>query len=479
MTKLIRLVSDNEKDQQLGLFLNTFQEDVIINPKSEIALYNVSCNINENSFTIDGSNSIITITFKRKLTGDITTFTGTLNYGKYNSLNIDVFLEDLDFKLNNSIGYQTGSIGYEYKVSINNSNKININTRECDYFDICERVYNETINSNVLYDYEETTLERNGGTLEDYTSWVAINTFLSRSTGFLSCNFDDVGTNSNSILGFSLSSPSHIGQEYNLLNISYGVQYLGVGQQYNIIIDGVITTPKVGEGITATSTDLLDFQIAQGYITAIIYETDGTAKTLFKKPIDNYFNKYYPIILCVGDNKIVDLLYLSSAYVNDINVINNSGKNLDAQLGTIPIFTANSSQIIQVSENLRKILGFNSQILGNSISNPTDYDFTANDIFKYSSISSYLIELMNLNVLDCYDGLSKKRLNILDVITEPLLTSINGGKLYYTTNTPLFLTMNNINKQMIRTIQCRILDDKLNPVKLNGFSTLTIIIKDQ
>lgn len=97
MVKLIRLATDNN-----GVFKSNFQNDIIIEPQSQIALLNTTFQTSFNVLTIDDSNNKITFNFD---TGNGTNFdrTVTLEPRSYNNNDISQFFKDLEYACNSAI----------------------------------------------------------------------------------------------------------------------------------------------------------------------------------------------------------------------------------------------------------------------------------------------------------------------------------------------------------------------------------------
>jgi hypothetical protein len=483
MTKLIRLVSDNERDQKLGLFLNTFDDDVIINPKSEIALYNLSCSVNDNSFTIDDNNSLVVISISD--TNNIYTDKYYLNltHGTYNYKNLDLFILDLNQKFNNAMTFNEPNIGWEWLINFNQlTQKFEFEIKLGNYFDSNHNDYPDSsvLISNVTKDIDNNYYQTPGQL--NFSSWICITEKMGKSTSFSSMTINDDLTTGETILSLVQKMPSAINIIYQEKNLEYGIKYNGVGNNYSYYFQGVETEAKTP--VPAMEGDIIQLEIGEGKIDGVVYQGTEIYK-IFTKDIDNFNNTYHPIVIFLSNNLINNIEYISGAFNVSNNTVKNNIKLNALQPEVIGLINCKvSSKHTDKATDLYHILGFNKNIVdGFSIWSDLegiddDGTFESENKFKIqSSISSYLVELMNINVLNCYDGLSNKRRNILDVITEPVITDNN--KLYYTTNTPLFLTLNNVNRQMIRNIQCRVLDENLQPLNMTGFSTLTIIIKDQ
>ena len=113
MVKLIRIASDNN-----GIFRSNFQNDIIVEPQSKLALLNATFQTGFNILTINDSNNKITFNYDTK---NSTNFDRTISIKPRNYTNNDVsqLFKDLEFGLNSSIFM--GNSGVTSNLNIGNS----------------------------------------------------------------------------------------------------------------------------------------------------------------------------------------------------------------------------------------------------------------------------------------------------------------------------------------------------------------------
>ena len=98
--KLIRLVTEDPT----ALFDNTFNEDLVVEPNSKLALQSLSIETENNVIIINSSNNEISY---QSTTG----FTKTidLDHATYTRANYEDLFTDITNKLNDSVGFTTGT----------------------------------------------------------------------------------------------------------------------------------------------------------------------------------------------------------------------------------------------------------------------------------------------------------------------------------------------------------------------------------
>ena len=103
--KLIRLATDNN-----GIFTSAFQNDMIIEKNSQMALLNLTFKTEFENITIDESNNIVT--FQSDISTSETLFSGVIAQGTYTSQDLDTYYEAVELGLNSalSLTYSIGDI---------------------------------------------------------------------------------------------------------------------------------------------------------------------------------------------------------------------------------------------------------------------------------------------------------------------------------------------------------------------------------
>ena len=155
--------------------------------------------------------------------------------------------------------------------------------------------------------------------------------------------------------------------------------------------------------------------------------------------------------------------------------------------GTIEPLTANNRpvQIMATRENfinfgsleLAEYFGYLNQRVPKTgtISARDHHKYVANRDFKGSLLNSenYIFQLLSHD-LDCYDGLTSSRKNIL--MTMPQVIGANQ-LLTFSTNTPIPISFKNHSGFSLRNIRARILDYDNQEVAVTGLSNATLLIE--
>ncbi len=121
MTKIIRLTSEASD----GSFDNSFNENITIDAKSSVALQNCSFTVDIHDITIGQGNDPI----KCKVKGTTLQST-TLKHGIYDEHNHEELFDDIQTKMNSSLTSNGRDIGTQWKCSLNNQRKVEIQAKQ-------------------------------------------------------------------------------------------------------------------------------------------------------------------------------------------------------------------------------------------------------------------------------------------------------------------------------------------------------------
>mgnify|MGYP003644891278 CR=1 FL=1 len=130
--KLIRLTTETND----GTFDNDYNDEIIINPKSKIALQSIAVESDITDLTIDGSNASVQF----EITAGDTRTVG-LDHATYNEHNNHTFLNDLQLKLNQGLVFTDfqsttkfkNEIGMQMKVAVNRVGKAQVDMANTRY----------------------------------------------------------------------------------------------------------------------------------------------------------------------------------------------------------------------------------------------------------------------------------------------------------------------------------------------------------
>jgi hypothetical protein len=193
---------------------------------------------------------------------------------------------------------------------------------------------------------------------------------------------------------------------------------------------------------------------------------------------------YYPIIVLHGSDDFVELTY--PEYTFDPYVFPKTRGTYTKNENFMPRWggdiTTHMDINLNLAEGLGRFLGYDVDLYqANSLKgldNPKaqvgdNFNFTAENVFKSGrELLNMVLELVNMNVKS-YDSSSKQRRNILST-----LLSADSNRSVDTIPSLVFIDLDNKEKINLRNITMRLLDQDLNPVKLDGQATATLLLKN-
>ncbi|DAC81785.1 TPA_asm: penton+ [Monosiga MELD virus 2] len=483
MTSLIRLYTDNED----GIFDSKFRTDINVNEYSEMALHNMTLDTKIKDITIDASNN----NFEYQMgTGNIKKI--TLPTGTYNSSNFNTFLDGMTTAMNKKLVYQNNEAGSEFKVEVNQKDKINIELRKC----LVKKFYDGSRDNTIYGDnvgITSSSIWKNGGVDNTFDSYAYSKLALPLGCGNFYFKIRNVpapdGPNKDNriiyYIGLCSTDPSTI-TTLNLSNIKYGVElsYQASNaslQYYQLIEDGVVIStvdfpndPSVDNGVT--------FQISDGSVSVNEYNFNTKNYSPYKSYNYDNTTKLYPIIFFYKQDGIpIEGFCLDSkrtgCHQDQFTTL--STPDGDSELGTTPtsgnIDGFGPVQYEFQSEEVAKFFGYESLISPLMTVYEGKLSYTA--VQKYGTVyvpESLVVELLNIDV-DSYDSYSGNKKSILATVTNPVSIL---GRVVYNASYPLFIRLNNARKLNFRNIQARILDEEMNPITINGVSTITLLVKN-
>jgi hypothetical protein len=507
--KLIRLTTTDD----LGVFSNIFNEDIIIEPNSRIALHSLTTQVNTENIIIDAQNDDVVY----GLGGNTRTI--HLAHNVYDKTNIDDFFNDFTYKLNSSLGLSESEIGREYLVSTAENNLVvqiktgailhaNANFDNPDY-----QKYLGQTNVQLIKPSSRSTplLKRSGGTDNSNDSFIYFKATQCKGVSVLRARLfkndplpsplpDPAIPYGGFIIGY-YSEPFTETTVIDTSKIVFGIKYertTASTSNYKIFKDGVestsaiapiVNTVPTNPGVGKSNNDYLSIESYENKIRAKVYNATAGAGRENGLSIDenvyDHFTELYPFCVFVSSvTSISDIQFVTDPFYNDNN---NEKMKLfpfetidDDPVSAIPSLKANKVVNIFLQFNdidLLRLLGFRQQRMPPSGFSETGPDGTAE--FKavrglsFRDVAdTYLVEMLNLNI-NSYDSIKQQHMNLLAVI--PQFDAVRE-RLVYNAVYPVFLSLNNPYKINLREIRARILKEDLVPINTVGYSQITILI---
>lgn len=489
---LLRLTTTNS----LAVFDEDLYEDLVIKKNSSIALQNLTILQTPVNFLVDATNDEI----KFKIIDGDPEMTAKLSNVSYNESNINDLVSDINQQMNSVlintnpatqadtplVGKYNGSeynavfVGNTFQISYK---KTNFYTPTLTQVDVeAQHVSYATTNNG--------TFTRNGGTEGNLDSYVYSTTPFVMGAGAIKAKIFNLSSAKQPvatkpvkiIFGLSEINPSNMKNAMDVSKIKYGIILKNNNENYDILIDGNVQTTNK----TCVNTNSMTFELYKGSIKCRIYSNNNNRQaTLFDVPY-TYGQNLYPIILFERTN------FGDAGNEVSLNVVNfmrnqfyspsstfkeDNGIDEPSTLGAnIPINGGgNSTMSLDLSNcvSLAEFLGYTTTLfrypnIGNSVVFAAQEQFTG--IFRPESV---VVELMNLP-LKSYDFTEHRRRSILSVIPN---FSNGNNKLIYEANIPLYIDIDNSSDIFLRNIKARVLNSDLSEIQLNGFITMTLLVK--
>jgi len=481
--RLIRLVTEDPQ----AVFDNTFNEDLVVPENSKLALQSLSIETENNVIIIDSSNDEISY---QSTTG----FTKTifLERETYTKNNYDDLFTDITNKLNDSVGFTTGTeeirrnFGLEWLASVNSINKKVI----IDY----EIGVNGAYEDDFEYDPAKvefvTNLTRRvcrataGQPNNDQNDRSArFETFISRGCSFIRGRTHTYGNTlslpprqNGYIIGLSKTDLSNVDPTTITDDqISYAIHVTCSAtnvRRYYTIIDGVTTISTTLPNFNGDGDINNDYQeviINFDKVQANVYQNGSNVPVNLFDVNYTAGQKLYPLLIFRGTN----------ASINSIRTIPSPNGALTQaseinELAAPPQPQRNSSDnFIQLSLDLANFLGFdNPRDPQLGFDDVVEATYVADKVFDPEDIAdAFLVELLNLKCMS-YDGLKNQRKNILSVIPK----SNANGEIIYEMNNPIFIDLNNAKPLLMRNLRIRVTKPDYSPVKMIGQATMVLLL---
>lgn len=501
--KLIRLTTTNPS----GIFDNQVS-DLTIQPYSKIALLNASFDTESKSVQVDASNNTVTMA----VNGINNLKTVSFNDGIYNRENYQDFVNALNRSLNGSLSYDNvPDRGVEAKFHVGIDNKMRLGYRnsllliESDL----EKRFQATTNMAIEY-LPGNAIFKNSTNVSPPTNqcFAWSQHYLALGTGQATCRVRkaDSGAGADEddgfIFGVTFQDMKNFeGTTFNIDNFDMAIRVESDGRTYKLRIGNQETDTGVIINQNATATletrDILSVRISGGDVQAVVHQynpanVDNREDVILGiKQYNPVAYKLYPLLFIKGAGLVteVDKLkhYFSPYDIVFDNKLNKTNADVDNDivLGVNPPSRRGNYNLPQLvrwtGENgiqtttLSSFFGFTKS----EYTKPKSIAFeaVADQQFDFTNISdSYIIEMMNLE-LDSYDGEIGRRRSILGVIPESNDAN-EYGVINYEAHTPIFISINNKQQQILRNIIARITRNDNSGVVVRGLCSMTVLIKD-
>jgi len=523
---LITLVA-NEQANSGGeaIFRSLFNEDIVIEPNSEIAMQSVSLNKRMEIIEIDSNSDQLTFqvlasTKTETVEGVITQYGGehiiNIKHGTYTKNNFLDLFNDIQVKMNQQLGVPSAKeFGTEIRVGLTSEERLAFELIKTDQMKFESAAGNtkvaittssadggrqhlriDTSNSNPAspllekhFAYSTTNFSKGCG---QFSAKLGLFTNLDDSVhaGAVIGLVEDNETNRNKLLNSTIE----------LSDITYGIRtavdnistnnYVVKTSLDGDFVGGTTALPPVQNGANPNpgTNDILFIRLNKGKIELGTWDTTGTGRIRVGASVDYDYgttgaqNSFIPIIGIFGDEtttrvevaKTSITPYNSDTYTqSDFVESNLLGDNLPQTSGASTLYKINFA-----TPTLADFLGF-SQLLNSGNDNGKTALFTSNSAFnKHIGTSTYLVELLSPVILNSYHSFSKGRKNILASIPISERVINGAGQIQYEPNNLFYVSMNNLYPVNLRNISLRIIAQDFSTIFTEGFSEVSLLIKE-
>lgn len=482
--KLIRLLTEDKN----GIFNNTFNEDIILEPYSKIALQNLTTQLKTDQIIIDAQNNGIECTIANN------TRTILLNHNIVDRVNVDDFFNDITYKFNSALLYNENEIGRQYLAStLNNRLAIQLRTgtviKPIDEFN--NPTFTKFIGSKNVQIFGGSSNPRIGrpvgsGTDTTNDSFVYLKSPICKGVGTLRSRIYSNTNTSNGgyIIAYLSKAPDLTTTVINPADIVFGIRFVDTTQPYKIYKNGAAEAPTtvlplLNSSVGAATNDMITLDSYNGQLIANVWNTDPLSNRVNGLLIDaipyNHTDNLWPVVIFVSTHTLIsDIAFTSDPFYNDTNNINVNIKEND--LGAVVSLKGNkivNTSISFISLDLAKSLGFTEQEITNQTNSSGTAEYQASKPLSFRDLAdSYILDLLNINV-NSYDSHKKQHRNILAVIPQ---FDVVRERVIYTAPNPVFLDINNKERINLREIRARILKEDLSGIVTTGYSQVTLLI---
>ncbi len=519
--KLIRLTTDKDNCE----FHSRFSEDITLKPNSKMALQSLSMESVASAIKIDGLNDRI----EYALSGSGTEKEVFLDHNStaYDRNTIDNLLDDMELKLNKTLGRESYELGKQFQVERNTAGKCEIQCQsrtEANYrteflSNVPERTVNTVADTPVLEVNSGGTWKKppsvNGSPApagDNNTYMTYLNEPIAKGSGYFRCKAlaqtdTTIATGGDGfIIGLTnkdLAPIVNAGNDIDDTDITYGV-YLpsrlvgGTGgtQVYQSVLDGVFANVAGAdvylEPTANTKNDRLEVAIHNNRVYGYVWRdsnhpTNPSQKVeIFNEAYDGTTN-LYPVLIIRGEGnktKVNNIEITIDPFFKDSYNIEVDDGSDDTALGS-PSYpkksTIRAENFMEFeSEELANQLGYrtarypeNGYYEGLGFTNTAHFQL---DLLELSD--AFLVQLNNIR-LESYDDFDEngngkgRKQDLLAVIPH----SDHNAQVIYQPNYPLWIELNNRDEKLLRDIKAIILRKDYSNVQNRGLTSMTILIK--
>ena len=239
MVKLLRLTTERE-DANFDI---QFNEDIIIKPKSQLGLKNLTLTMNEDKLKIDNSNQ--TFIFSTNTSNSVFTRDFNLPYKTRTYAQFETVLEDLTSRSNKELECDDNDNDFNTQIdfSVDNNNKIRIEFFKSILFDFVPNLTTLTGNIDIDADPDKIIVSQNDADTTTQTHKLAFEDTFIKGAGVFRCRIADFVDNSSGNadngfeIGLSDEPPANFMNNPTMTNAqrTYMIRFNRIGSAYTFL----------------------------------------------------------------------------------------------------------------------------------------------------------------------------------------------------------------------------------------------------
>lgn len=484
----MKLIKINNANEISGRFTNTFNDPIILEPNSQIALLNCNLDISTKNIVVNEGNRSFKVNISSTIQRDVTLQVGTYDWVEFRIELQRALNACLEFVGVSAINYMTG---FQWKVW-KKASKLYIGFDRSSIAGY--GMDNLCTISDLVYAVPIWTKGNIAANQDKWTGYTETNRYFIKGCGFIAAfticpasNMTDpefanyrllVGLRS--VEGLLINDDERrpedcdyaIYTSQNQTNTDV-VYYIRRKTENGYSNEPTAISVRNGHEVSIVVTDgNINFQVVNS-VSAVVLDENYPVNGEF------YDTHHYAVVSLARNDSQARKLSVHTDPFHKITIDEPENYYHDSLIeynGSPTLGALPTSQVrLTMSTAVRNLLSFNQDPQPITRTRGTfESDKNIKEIYLPDSIK---IELDNIN-LDSYDSYSKSKRNILACIPKIQYTNDSSGDITYQTDYPLFLDINNTKRIILNNIKVSILNYKDEYQLLSPNTTdITLIIK--
>ena len=503
MPKLFRLTSNDPT----GLIDVNFKEDIQIEPESKIALKNASFSSDDATFTVTPTNGQMTYVRATGATPQVIDLTTTT----YSRGNANALLNDIRDKLNNNMEQVSTTLGTQWNVSQQGGStlieqRISPNNRDLylNYINPPRGDFNGI--TPVAGEYP-SELDINGDTPKaDMTQYFQSYATLSKGIGLFRARIGKLDTyatdvNQNGfIMGLSETNPRDwappVLGEFAAGDLTYYINVRDPISATNAIdkkdkggaeTDTGFFLEKTGNDATANA-NFIEWRVQNGQIVVYLYrkgDAGPTPITLATFTLANKRQDLYPFMIfrgADGSMNVRGIKFSVDPFANDLTTYLGAVSPTSSDLLGVappaysPSLGSGGRTLSFQDGTISRLLGFEVDPILNENRYRGQYLARSPCVYELSLQNPFfIIRLLNIDI-ESWDSEYGSRYNVIATIGPINSDGSSDNNIYYEASELLYLDIKNSSPRSLRNIKLQILNADLSKPRLDGLTSLTLVV---